>query len=79
MANTSDGKGQAYDPRVSTMDDVGVPDGHLDALVTEAEIAYEGALAKIEKQKGHLKAAEASAAVLRTELTRARKAATKAK
>lgn len=50
----------------------------LEKLAREAEQAYEGALAKVDKQKAHVAAAEAEAKPLHAVATKARKAADKA-
>lgn len=81
MSATADG--DAYDAGVLAehRDHIraAMSDGEcLSALAYEAEQAYEGALRKVEKQKAHLRAAEASAKELKKVADQARKAAEKA-
>jgi multidrug resistance efflux pump len=80
VTNTSEGKGDAYDAQVLAVDNVGGTSEiqALHALASEAATALETAIAKVTRQREHLKAAEASVATAKTELTRAQKALAKA-
>lgn len=76
MTKASGGKGAAHDVDAEVTDDAG-SGTEVEALRTrlaEAEAAHEGAVAKVEKQRAHLQAAEDSVAALEVAVDEARAA-----
>lgn len=72
-------RGAANDAEVSVGDGFLTDESdRLERLACEAELAHQGALNKVEKQKEHVAAAEEMAAALEKAAVKARKAADKA-
>lgn len=72
-------RGEANDVKINSSLAGAFEEGDkLARLAHEAQQAYEGALAKVEKQKAHVAEAEANAKALKKVADQARKAAEKA-
>jgi hypothetical protein len=72
-------RGEANDAKInSSLAGAFEESDKLSRLAYEAQQAYEGALAKVEKQKAHVAEAEASVKALKKVADQARKAAEKA-